>query len=66
MVVDYNDELGILKVAYANCVNDLVRAKANIKEMEDALFALSQMLRDKAVEIQAKREDNPGTLGSGH
>jgi hypothetical protein len=59
------DELAITKIAYANCVNDLARTKAHLKQAEETLFALSQLLLGTAHDIQAKRVDNPGTGGSG-
>lgn len=60
-----DDELDILKVAYANSINDLARLKSRLQQAEDTLYALSELLRNKANILQAQRIDNPGTGGSG-
>jgi hypothetical protein len=62
---DLQSELATIKVAYANCVNDLARTKSHLKRAEDMLFSLSQLLLGKAHDIQSIRVDNPGTGGSG-
>jgi hypothetical protein len=59
------DELAIIKAAYANCVSDLARAKAALKQAEDTLYALSQILIGNANHMQSQRIDNPGSGGSG-
>jgi hypothetical protein len=62
---DFTDELGALRAAYGNCINDLARTKTQLKLAEDTLFRLSQILFETAHTIQHTRHDNPGTGGSG-
>ena len=59
------EELAILKIAYANCLNDLARTKAHLQQAEDTLYRLADLLRNKASDIQMGRIDNPGTAYSG-
>jgi hypothetical protein len=59
------EELGCLRAAYGNCVNDLARAKEDLKRAEDMLHALAQILSGKAHDLARQHEDNPGTTGSG-
>lgn len=59
------EELGCLRAAYGNSINDLARTKAHLKQAEDMLRVLATMLQDKADDLHRKREDNPGLTGSG-
>jgi hypothetical protein len=60
-----DDELGCLKAAYGNCLNDLARTKAHLKHAEDTLRRLANLLHGKADDLHAGRLDDPGSGGSG-
>jgi hypothetical protein len=60
-MIDPADELAILKIAYENCLNDLARTKAHLRQAEDTLFLLADLLHNKALDVQIKRVDNPGS-----
>lgn len=59
------EELGCLKAAYGNCVNDLARTREHLKQAEDTLRLLASVMEAKANIIQNQHEDNPGRTGSG-
>lgn len=60
------EELACLRAAYGNCLNDLDRTKAHLRQAEDTLRLLAKLLQEKAADIRFKYEDNPGYNGSGH